>query len=564
MRAAPDPAVDPGSRDGDAPRAPFRVLKLVLLVVAAAAYTHSILSIGVVVDESPHLNAGLVYWQTGRTDADPQHPPLRALFALPAAILGDRTPEGKVFHRLESPSEIADLRAGRFTALGLFLLWAGWISRRVGRWVGDRRVGVSVLAVILFEPTFAAHGHLVATDALFAMAGSLLVVALRGWVLHPSWRGVPGLGAAFGATMLAKHSAALWVGPALAGAVATFVALRFRRAGVDASLRRGVLGGALVRLAAGVVLGLFVVAAAYRFEGVARPIGQTELVSEPMRRLADMAGSLPSPLPSGYLRGVDFTLDTADRNAYFHLEHRAHGGFRQYFPVLLLLKPPLSWLALVGMGLLAVAMRRDVRRSAAVLVFAVPSFVFFSYTVLFSTIQIGIRHLAPVLVPLLLVAGWAPFARPGRLWRGTGLAMVAATVVGGLAVTPHHLASFNLLAGGPEGAWRWFNDSNQDWWQGDPFLERWSEERGIEPKTWATRGRTTGWIALSTNTLTGFSQEKFDEIRWIWETFERREFVPPYFHLFYIPEDHWQEERERRRRERRLRRRGEGEGPQNR
>ncbi len=65
--------------------------------------------------------------------------------------------------------------------------------------------------------------------------------------------------------------------------------------------------------------------------------------------------------------------------------------------------------------------------------------------------------------------------------RFTLYALLAWLAFGTLRLTPHYLAFFNELAGGPDGGWRYLADSNTDWGQGYGELARFQQERGLGP-----------------------------------------------------------------------------------
>ncbi|MCA9209530.1 MAG: hypothetical protein KDA55_14295 [Planctomycetales bacterium] len=85
----------------------------------------------------------------------------------------------------------------------------------------------------------------------------------------------------------------------------------------------------------------------------------------------------------------------------------------------------------------------------------------------FSSLQLGVRYLLPVL-PLLLITGSAVGLLVDRLTPGlrrTTLVALLLLIVASLRHHPHHLAYFNEWAGGPIGGRQHLLDSNLDWGQ---------------------------------------------------------------------------------------------------
>jgi hypothetical protein len=94
--------------------------------------------------------------------------------------------------------------------------------------------------------------------------------------------------------------------------------------------------------------------------------------------------------------------------------------------------------------------------------------------------NIGYRHIMPSLPFLYVLVGWQVGTwLAGIKWAGVRRWVAAACgtlalwlVVGTLLIAPHYLASFNVLAGGPDGGYRILVDSNLDWGQDLPALAK--------------------------------------------------------------------------------------------
>ncbi len=160
--------------------------------------------------------------------------------------------------------------------------------------------------------------------------------------------------------------------------------------------------------------------------------------------------------------------------------HGAYGlkGFVMYFPIALLVKTPLP---ILGMGLgTALVWGRRVDRG---LLWALLPAVAYFGVALTAKVQIGVRHLLPMIPFLALWAGCGIAA----FWDQAGKARVFAAVLGLWAmvsvgrVHPHQLSYFNEIAGGMNGGHRWLVDSNLDWGQNLKGLAKILAARGNPP-----------------------------------------------------------------------------------
>lgn len=177
-----------------------------------------------------------------------------------------------------------------------------------------------------------------------------------------------------------------------------------------------------------------------------------------------------------YWEGLTATLRRLGegRSAFFAGE-RSTTGWLLYFPAALAFKTPLPLLGLSAAG--AWLLARGGGR-AAVWALLPPGAYLAAACV--SKTQIGARHALPV-VPFLVV--WAAVAA-GRLARAGAAGRVAAALLAAVQIasvaraSPDGLTYFNVLAGGTQGGYRWFVDSNLDWGQGLAALSAELERRG--------------------------------------------------------------------------------------
>jgi hypothetical protein len=104
-------------------------------------------------------------------------------------------------------------------------------------------------------------------------------------------------------------------------------------------------------------------------------------------------------------------------------------------------------------------------------------------------VHVGIRHILPCLPLMLIGSGfalrWLLERRWGSYATGLGVAWLGLAVV---TTFPHGLSYFNEWIGGPHHGWKYLGDSNIDWGQDLPALQRYVERHDIEEFNFAYFG----------------------------------------------------------------------------
>src|SRR5690606_13694997 len=119
--------------------------------------------------------------------------------------------------------------------------------------------------------------------------------------------------------------------------------------------------------------------------------------------------------------------------------------------------------------------------SRAIWYLAVPAVVLFT-TSMASGLNLGFRHILPVVPYLLVLAGAAGalVARRARVLKWAVAAVVVAHAGSSLRAYPGYLAYSNEAVGGPSRTHRVLTDSNVDWGQGLLQAARYLEDHGIQ------------------------------------------------------------------------------------
>jgi 4-amino-4-deoxy-L-arabinose transferase-like glycosyltransferase len=362
---------------------------------------------------------------------------------------------------------LAEARAGNLIFYVLACLGVWLLARECGG------AAVAAMAVASFTliPVVLGHAGMATTD--FALV-ACLPLAFWSWQVgleSPDRKHAALAGAATALAILSKFSSFGFL-PAM---LAALLALRWRRRNLPACTRK-----AMVNFAVVFAVTMFLVCwAAYRFEvtPIRTPPGRQFLLLDRyigtsgwLHALVYRLLEVPFPL-SKILNGIGevFQHSVDGHDAYLFGQVSRHGWW-YFFPVVLLVKTPLAFMALAGLG--AVMAIHDSNARASECLAAGTAMVLVSLS---SSIDIGVRHVLPVYAFAAVLAGLAVV----RLWPRTKLvgALCVCLIAANLWAHPHYLADFNLLAmGTPE---RIVTDSDLDWGQDLPFATRALIERGV-------------------------------------------------------------------------------------
>jgi hypothetical protein len=404
-------------------------------------------------------------------------------------------------------------------------LWA-WARR-----LGGPRAGLIALVLFAFAPEFLSFGSLVSLD----LAVTALLVAQFFAFREALVRGKPALFALSGVLLglaLSVKTTALLVAPLFC-----LLVLPFGRA---RGLPRRLLEGATLALAA-----LLALHATYGFHA---PFPRLDELSAASRGFARLHASLPAglrlPLPREWLCGFDFQakdVEIGDIASYLDGQWSST-GWKHYYLLAWLYKTPLALLGfvlVVALGALrsrrASALPSEVRwpRWVDIMLVLGPLALWGGTFSLTGQLNIGVRYVLPCYAFLLLGLAVLAARIPLRSLPGlASAALLVAFVLSSLATFPHHLGSFNALAGGSTHGWRHLVDSNADWGQELEHLGDYAKEHALGRISLAYFGHVApelygldyalptpvpagqtpapGWYAISVNYLAGYSYLAYD------------------------------------------------------
>ena len=440
---------------------------LLLLAFFAQAVTSASLK-APTFDEEFHVARAYAYVRTGDLRMQQNHPPLVSVLAgLPLLLVPELTPPEEI-PRWDDAFlfEFADSlfwRLGHDVDKMLFLarfpiiLLGTLLGVFVYRWAREAygpKAGLLAAILHAFAPNMLAHTRLVTTDLAVTTFAVIALYAFWHYLRRPDARRLVLAGLAVGLALAAKLSGLLLL-PLL---LILILLESWRRAGRRIwTVRLYLLAigrWSLVILIAGMVVWGF-----YRFE--IRPWPGT---------------GFPLPLTT-YLLNVRTLVGHAERgHGAFLMGRVSMHGWWAYFPITLLLKTPLPTLILLGLATWDTVRRKRWFEEAPLLLFPATYFAF-SLT---SSLNIGYRYILPIAPFLCVYAGKAAsltWLRSRWFHRYVLPAMMTVYAAASLWLHPHYLAYFNLLAGGPDGGYRYLVDSNLDWGQDLKILKTYLDEQ---------------------------------------------------------------------------------------
>lgn len=484
---------------------------LLLLLLMGALAGGAARRESVTIDEVPHTAAGVSYLQKLDMRMNEEHPPLAKLIAaVPLVLRGAHADYSHVswtfslgmFHEYLGEWVFGHWFLMRWNDPHSTMLWArlpmllmmlalGLVIYLGGSKLGGKWGGLLCLTAYVSMPAFLTFGPLVITDVVLTLFWVLTAWYLAEMWLSPSRGKVITFGLLFAATLLSKFSSGLMflVFPAVA------LSMRFRpvhgQPGEKLELRRwrrrawgNILKGTLWA-------GLFVYLV-YLIFSWNQPTDTFSLI--PRFPVSPLLRRLLMPFMV-YLRGlIGFALSAGSRPTYI-LGHAYPHGVWFYFPVLFLLKSPLSFLLLLLLGAVmalrnraggesfhAVSKGRELQWRCLWV-----SLVVYTAACLLSRLDLSIRHFLTPLALIILLLAPLPHMIEALRRQKSALGLAAACMMIVLALTslvtavrayPNFMPFLNSLSMGRPG-YALVNDSNLDWNQSLPEVESFARQHGI-------------------------------------------------------------------------------------
>jgi 4-amino-4-deoxy-L-arabinose transferase-like glycosyltransferase len=493
----------------DVPRKWFLSAVAVLFVVFALELYLSVRLESQTFDEPAHMYAGYSYWLRSDFGINPEHPPLVKLVAtLPLLVDRPKYPDpAEIFFRAQSgfgglqmmsqPGSDAILAHVR-AAVSIFVFVLGLLVVLAAREMFGDAAALLALALFVFDPLILAHGPLLGTDMGATCCIFATIYAFYRYVKRPTLLRLAICCLAAGLAFAAKHSAVL-IFPMLFMLAALDLLIspqaKNQPPAAPGSKRRVLrMAGAYAVI---VVTSIVILWAFYGFRYAARPGGKqivppTAIYLKSLHHpvAADLIGFAEQHrlLPESYLFGLtDVTILARDGRPMFLFGKAYSEGKWFYFPSAMLIKFTIGFLLLLALVPFARALwQSDLRREMIFLL--LPAVIFFVSAVS-AKVDIGIRHILPIMPFLIvLVAGAAvALARQSRKWAWAVAVLLVLDVASSLHAFPNYLPYSNEAFGGPFRTYRVLADSNDGWGGGLKALHA----------SLARRGITQCWFAYS-------------------------------------------------------------------
>ena len=460
-------------------------LVLVLLAALAAQALFAALATSATDDEPYYVVSGLSALLTGDYRLSVDHPPLMPMVCGAAAYLAGAAPIPRnqdwaaalrlkysyfyLWTGANAPKAVRLVTAARLPVIALSLALALLVfvwARQLYGW----RAALLPLVLYCFEPNIIAHSSVATLDLGLAAASSFALYAFWRFLGTRRWVYLVLTGIALGAAAAVKLPGLLLlvVLPVLASIRASADP---RAAPGESSLEVARSGGwrtILPYFAA--ILGIALVSlwAVYRFG-----LGPLSLVP----------GAARMPLGQ-YWQAISFQVGHQQMGhpAYL-LGQTSAAGWWYYYPLAFLVKTSLPLLILLGLAFSrsGAGLKPVLPRSELFLV--VPAAIFLLFTMA-QKLDLGIRYLLPIYPLLIILTGRTLAGRSKLLPNGAAgnrprwmsaavMALAVWAVAEALLYSPHYLAYFNELAGGPSHGTRVLVDSNLDWGQDLKRLAAW-------------------------------------------------------------------------------------------
>ncbi|PYX89170.1 MAG: hypothetical protein DMG68_06065, partial [Acidobacteria bacterium] len=358
-------------------------------------------------DEPVDIAGGLEAWRDHRFELYNDHTPLaRLLVSLP--LLDQRwqidlqtssTVGWRVSRISPDPESLAERARAMNVFCGLILAFVLWATAR--RLFSESAANVA-LALYVFSPTVIANFSVATTDGAVTVLIFACAAQLLRWRARPSWERTIAMGVLLGLMLLAKFSAP----------VMFVLAILWMLVLKPQGLAFNPVRWNWTKVAAALAIAFFVVWAGYFFHVSRLTVHdqvltvsfphRANVVYKPVRNRMNFSILVPA---GEYLEGFR-TVVRHNRHgmpAYLFGEASKSGGWRSYYPAVMLLKWPVITLLLFAASLLLLLLGKIPAPRGIWVVASFPA-VYLGFAI-FSHFDMGDRHILPVYIFVLLFAG---------------------------------------------------------------------------------------------------------------------------------------------------------------
>jgi len=476
-------------------------------------------------DEKAHIPSGYSYLAFRDYRLNPEHPPLaKDLAALPLLFLDLNFPtqdkswteevNGQwdagyqfIFNSGNDPDQIIFWARLPMMVLLIFLGWFifFWVKK-----LGGNKAGLMALTLFSFSPTFLAHGRLVTTDVAAALGFLIAAYFWINFLKKPTFKNIFIAGIILGIALCLKFSPILLI-PSFAFITVVYAFLS--KNGPFKNKLKSTLSYAGKAVIAGIIAVVVVIWPIYQFHvsnyPVERQVSDTKAVlasysSDLVKNIAAELAGNPVWRPIGqYALGLLMaTQRVAGGNTVYFMGQVSGNAWKQYFPVMYLLKVPLAFhiltLIIIILWMMAVKKNHFLKKTTnrlgrwtkehiaefSLLVI----FIVYWLTSITGNLNIGIRHILPVFPIMYIFISVGFFRLTDEIKKrkikialsAFMVILMAWYVIASLLAFPHYLSYYNELAGGSENGYKYAVDSNYDWGQDLKQLADFVEKNNIQ------------------------------------------------------------------------------------
>ncbi|MGA9801230.1 MAG: glycosyltransferase family 39 protein [Terriglobales bacterium] len=518
------------------PAATRWILPALLALVYLAQCAWFIRTQSLTYDEPVHIAEGLNAWRYGRFEQYNDHPPLARLWCtLPLLdqkwqVEIEQLPNAFHVTRI-TPDPIALAWRARAMNVLFGLLLACLVWRAADR-LFFRAAANFALALFAFSSALIAHFSMATTDGAATLFIFATAWALVQWRRQPTWKSTFGFGLLLGLLLLAKFSTA----PMFVLALLWMLPL-----GTD-KIMQAPKRWNWSKTATALLLALFVVWAGYFFHVSHLTVRDGTLTatfphwSEPIIKPVHGERNYSLLIPAGeYIEGLRELVrhNRQGQPAFFLGQISTHGGWKQYYPVVILLKWPTIVLGLSLVGL-AIALGRKIRVPLDLWIMASFPTLYLAMAI-FARFNLGDRHVLPMYPFAILFAaavwGWAAHRRTAAALL---ILLAALNAADALRYAPGYLSYFTPFVR-PSESFRLLTDSNLDWGQGLLALRDYQDHHpgerialsyfgsvdpqlyGIQSDSFSGQRRVPGTVVVSATNLSGQYLPEPEGYRWLLE-----------------------------------------------
>ncbi|MGH3911844.1 MAG: ArnT family glycosyltransferase [Pseudonocardiaceae bacterium] len=454
------------------------------------------------VDEAAHVAAAYSYLRYGDYRLNPEHPPLtKDLAGLPLQFMDLKFPlneaawtthvngqwdSGRSFiHHIGNDAQTILFWARLpilLLAIGFGVVLYRFVLHRWGK-------AVALLALLFYtlSPNIIAHAHYVTADLGASVFMSLALMGYIKFMERPNGQNLTLLSLALAGAQLAKFSSVVLYPLLLLVTIGVIIVWKQPRGWIT-RVRLYVGGLAVASALSFIWIWIYYIPHVMRMPADVQERLISGSLHESTARIATYLITLSQYLTLKplvhYLLGLAMTFGRVSGGSVTYFNGQvSNQSFRLYFPELFIIKTQVAFLVLgliaLGLMLIRIYRRGLLQEIGTTIREHLPLYTLGCFTVGYFVIAVagnlnlGIRHILPVFVPLFILVAVATvhFARrlAGTRWRAASTGTLAILLAWYAAATfwihPSFTAYFNELIGGPANAYRYVADSGVDWGQ---------------------------------------------------------------------------------------------------